>query len=159
MSAESGAIACDPTIYVLLALAKARRQFRVVEQVSHKVASERDMKEKPRKLGLLEKTNQPKFWLISLISPWLERRLNFSHQVLIGLGQSGCEFNWKGKWVPKHAIWSSPKRWWLQDNGGETGVGLVACRSWVNHFPWHVHMHVSRVSQGLNRMEHVHRLT
>src|SRR5258707_965393 len=47
-------------------------EFRVVERASHEVASERDVKEKLRKLGLLEKTNQPKF------------RLYKSHQSLVG---------------------------------------------------------------------------
>ena len=36
-------------------------RFRVVERASHEVVSEQDVKEKSRKLGLLEKTNRPKF--------------------------------------------------------------------------------------------------
>ncbi len=58
--------------------------------MSHEVASEQDAKEKPRKLGLLEKTNWPKF------------RLYKSHQSLVGaaIQLQPPSVDWPGaKWM------------------------------------------------------------
>jgi hypothetical protein len=60
----------------------------------------------PRKPGVRwGDTHQPRFRLISLISPWLRRSLNLSHRPMIGPGECWSELSWMGICDATHEPW------------------------------------------------------